>query len=345
MDYQSLMDYLNSFKPQWSASDEVRGVSQDQQRWGQIGPQVQRDIAMQLGWDPTSGSDPVMWLAQQGYNISGRDAGPQYTGQYSVTDKAGNEALNYSQPVPKSEGIMDVVGPIGLAALGGNLLAGNGLGGLFGGSAGSAGGAAGLTGWDAAMADLAASGGITPAAMGAAGAGLGNGAFLGEGVSSGVPAWDAAATGAAGAGSGLLGNLGGLGRLAATVGGALLGANDARTKDMTATQTSTQRVEKNPWEPAQNWLQNLITQGQNLQAAQQRNPFDQNQQTAYSNLFNILNAAGAAAPAALQGLGALGKGYDKTAANRTQTGFVAPTYDLSALMRLIPKFPTGGNYG
>jgi hypothetical protein len=67
-------------------------------------------------------------------------------------------------------------------------------------AAGAAGGAAG--------AGLAAGGGGVPAA--------GNGAFLGEGIASGVPAWDAAATkaglsltgAAAGAGGGLLGTLG-----------------------------------------------------------------------------------------------------------------------------------------
>lgn len=108
------------------------------------------------------------------------------------------------------------------AAAGGAALTGSGL--LGGGVTGGATSAPGLTGVDAAMADLAASGGLTPASMGGATAGAG----AGGGLLSSLPAGVTEALGTAGtAGKSLLEwaakNPGAI----ASIGGLLAGAGAA----------------------------------------------------------------------------------------------------------------------
>lgn len=49
---------------------------------------------------------------------------------------------------------------------------------------------------------------------------------------------------------------------------------------------SQQTASKEPWAPAQQWLKDLISQGQGLQGYYQSNPFNQLQQSAYSNIAN-----------------------------------------------------------
>lgn len=195
-------------------------------------------------------------------------------------------------------------------------------GGYYGASAltgaGAAGGAGGLTGVDAAMADLAASGGLTPASMGgaASAAELGaNGAFLGEGVASGVPSWDAAAiksaigsgelgTAASYAGQTLSGGTGleTLGKVlspAATTAtnvakgaagsgsglGGLLGAAAGALSSKDQTQTTN----REPWSASQPFLKELLGQGSQLNAKYAQQPFSQAQQTAYGNMGSLLD--------------------------------------------------------
>lgn len=49
---------------------------------------------------------------------------------------------------------------------------------------------------------------------------------------------------------------------------------------------SQQTASRDPWQPTQEWLKNLIAQGQQLQGYYQANPFNSIQQQAYGNIVN-----------------------------------------------------------
>ena len=100
-----------------------------------------------------------------GYTFDFTGNGPANTGYMSAYDPSGNAVGNYQQQdTPASQAMMDWA-KLAAIGFGGAGLAGLGpLGGMLGGAAGAA-----------------------PS--------VGNGAFLGEGVASGIPAWDAAAGG------------------------------------------------------------------------------------------------------------------------------------------------------
>ncbi len=158
----------------------------------------------------------------------------------------------------------------------------------------TAAGGAGLSGFDAAMADLAASGGLTGADLAAAGAGT-----------SGM----AGAAGAAGGASGTAGTAGAATTAAQTLGqgmnwgnalGAVAGAASARDQ--------TQATNRAPWAPAQPFLQQQITQGQQLANRYQQQPFSPAQQTAYGNYGGLLDAINSNAGGLLGGMNASASG-------------------------------------
>lgn len=122
----------------------------------------------------------------------------------------------------------------------------------------------------------------------------------------------------------LLGNL---------VGGAL-GAATSRSGETTSTTSQT----RDPWEPAQQWLKDLIGQGQQLQQQYQQQPFSSTQQQSLGNVFNVANSMNSAAPGLLGQMGNLGRGYDRSSPNRTQTGYTPQQFDLSSLLKMIPNF-------
>lgn len=158
------------------------------------------------GWENPTGSSrdriqPTYQLDAQG-NATPISAGSSYKPSGWV---------DYGRDIAK------MVAAAATAYVGGTALAasGAGAGGGAGAAAGAAGGGldvAGLTALDSAAYAGAGEGFLTggAAAAGATEAGVaaGNGAFLGEGIASGIPAWDAAYTGAggllSGGGGGLL---------------------------------------------------------------------------------------------------------------------------------------------
>lgn len=68
------------------------------------------------------------------------------------------------------------------------------------------------------------------------------------------------------------------------VAGGLLGASGSKKSS-----GGTEQVKKEPWEAAQPWLKNLLTEGQDLQNYYKANPFNQQQQDAYNNIFSDMN--------------------------------------------------------
>ena len=165
--------------------------------------------------------------------------------------------------------------------------------------------------------------------------GMVNGAFLGEGMASGVPAWDAAATAAGnslattGAGSALsnvktgtdaastlsqvgsgtksvVDALGGGQGLAALAGG-VAGALDGGDKDQTSS--------RDPWAPAQPYLRGLLSDGAQLYDQYKQQPFSQSQQAGYTNIGSLLDLVNNNAGGLLSGFRANASG-----ANQFQRG-------------------------
>ena len=169
------------------------------------------------------------------------------------------------------------------------------------------------------------------------GLGTGSGAFLGEGVASGIPAWDAAAIKSA-VGSGALGTAGSylgqtmgggtaletlgsaLGNGASTVAsnavkgagsglnvggllGAAAGALDSRDQE--------QKQSRAPWEPMQPYLLGLAEDGRGLYNQYKAQPFSQAQQTAYGNVGGLLDVLNQNAGGLLQGMQANATGQNQ----------------------------------
>lgn len=112
------------------------------------------------------------------------------------------------------------------------------------------------------------------------------------------------------------------------VAGAALGY--ANSKDQQASSS------KDPWQPAQGWLKDLIGQGQTIGADLLANPFSDTQKGAHNNLFAVLNAANQAAPgwlASMQSNASGGQAYDRTnPRGRKAVAGSAPSLNLAALM-------------
>lgn len=226
------------------------------------------------------------WAADRIYRAAGKapdgveltdvwDSSGNYLGQDTDTGNDSNDLLRNL-----------ILGSLGMYYGVGAL---NGAGGA---AAGAGTGGAELTGWDAAMADLAQSGGITAGDMAAGGAVAGAGTAAG-GATAGTAA--GGATGglldaAKGAGTWALNNGGTL----ATLGGAVAGAMDGQDK--------TETTSRDPWAPAQPFLRGLLDQGQQLQRRYAQQPFSSGQRTAYANQDGLMNAINAAAPGLLEGM-------------------------------------------
>ena len=193
-----------------------------------------------------------------------------------------------------------------LAAMGitGANLAGAGL--LGGGAPSVAPGAAAPTGMTAEQ-----------AAMLAANAPVGN--------AGGLAAWEAAQAGAAGAaGASSLVNaaapaaasglLSGIPPTLLQLGGAALGALSSQDQE----QTTTQKNE--PWAPAQQWIKDNIASGQALQKQYAEHPFSPGQQTAYGNMYGLLNSFNTEMlPGLLGNANAMSQGYDRYAPKETRS--------------------------
>ena len=160
--------------------------------------------------------------------------------------------------------------------------------------------------------------------------GMVNGAFLGEGMASGVPAWDAAATaagntlaagGGAAAGAGSAGGAGstlasGAGKAMDALGGAktvagvigaVAGAADSGDKEQTSS--------RDPWAPAQPYLKGLLSDGAQLYDQYKQQPFSQSQQAGYTNIGSLLDLVNNNAGGLLSGFRANASG-----ANQFQRG-------------------------
>lgn len=179
-----------------------------------------------------------------------------------------------------------------------------------GGIVGAAGGASGATGGAAAAGEAAAGG-------------MANGAFLGEGVASGVGAWDAAAINSA-LGSGQLGTAASYagqnlanGTMSDTLGSMLNSGNTASTAVNAADVLNTgakaagtglnlggvlgaaagalsskdqqQTSSRDPWAPAQPMLKGLIDQLPALQQQYAQQPFNDAQKAGYNNMAGLLD--------------------------------------------------------
>lgn len=94
--------------------------------------------------------------------------------------------------------------------------------------------------------------------------------------------------------------------LISTMAGALLGGGSSGG----GTQTQTNE----PWAPAQPWLQNQITTGQNLQNYYQSHPLNSMQQQGYQNMAANLDSWNSSVAPALQGVAnrLMGSNYSRT---------------------------------
>ena len=236
------------------------------------------------------------------------------------------------------------------------LSAGYGSQALAGVGSGTAGTAAGVNvglGGGATAADFgmipAAGGGATYGGIGAAeaagaaaaggGAGVGPGLLkLGTlppvppplsplamtGASATMPFLDAVP--ALGAGAGLLstaapaaaaaasnGLLSGIDPTLLQLGGAALGAASSQDQEQTTT------TKNEPWAPAQPWIKDNIAAGQALQKQYTEQPFSPGQQTAYGNLYGLLNSYNTEMlPGLLGNANAMSQGYDRYAPKETR---------------------------
>jgi hypothetical protein len=239
MDWSSIAPYMAELGIDEKGRDGARG-------WQYVGGNPQHD----------SGGQPDMpWQLTQearqklaGYTIGDREQLGKHNSQRAIFDPSGKQLGASQQDESKSMPWIETAVPLALAAMGARAV-GGALGGAGAAGEGAAVGngaflgegvASGIPAWDAAAglgelgtgalglegATYALPGaeaglGVMNAGAAAEGAALGNGAFLGEGVASGIPAWDAAAglgAAAGGAGAGGLGSM--LGKAGSAIGGA-----------------------------------------------------------------------------------------------------------------------------
>ena len=109
------------------------------------------------------------------------------------------------------------------------------------------------------------------------------------------------------------------------IGGLLGGASGGDAKGGTQTQTS------DPWVPAQDWMKQNLSTGQNLQNYYQTNPFNSQQQSAYSNLASGGDYMNRLVPSLLQQF-SQPTGFDRhnPSARPSPLSFAAPDYAQNA---------------
>lgn len=97
------------------------------------------------------------------------------------------------------------------------------------------------------------------------------------------------------------------------LGGAALGAASSQDQEQTTT------TKNEPWGPAQDWIKNNIAAGQALQQKYTDQPFSPGQQTAYGNLYGLLNSYNTEMlPGLLSNANAMSQGYDRYAPKETR---------------------------
>ncbi|MBK8108662.1 MAG: hypothetical protein IPK42_24760 [Betaproteobacteria bacterium] len=151
------------------------------------------------------------------------------------------------------------------------------------------------------------------------------------GNAGGLAAWEAAQAGGAAAGAaGAAGGAGGLMNAAAPaaaggllsgisptllqLGGAALGAASSQDQEQTTT------TKNEPWSAAQPWIKDNIAAGQALQKRYTDQPFSPGQQTAYGNLYGLLNSFNTEMlPGLLSNANAMSQGYDRYAPKETRS--------------------------
>ncbi|MBK8105998.1 MAG: hypothetical protein IPK42_10655 [Betaproteobacteria bacterium] len=139
-----------------------------------------------------------------------------------------------------------------------------------------------------------------PAQAGAAGG-------LQQGQPVALAAWTLQAPGAGGLLSGIDPTL-------LQLGGAALGAASSQDQEQTTT------TKNEPWGPAQDWIKNNIAAGQALQQKYTDQPFSPGQQTAYGNLYGLLNSFNTEMlPGLLGNANAMSQGYDRYAPKETRS--------------------------
>jgi hypothetical protein len=98
------------------------------------------------------------------------------------------------------------------------------------------------------------------------------------------------------------------------LGGAALGAASSQDQEQTTT------TKNEPWGPAQDWIKNNIAAGQALQQKYTDQPFSPGQQTAYGNLYGLLNSYNTEMlPGLLSNANAMSQGYDRYAPKETRS--------------------------
>jgi hypothetical protein len=278
-----------------------------------------------------AGSSPTFYGSDDlsGYNVNDTgiafDTGDDFTNNYeldgSFRDRTANNTgnANLARLAKMAAAAAAMYG-------GANLLSGSGL--LGGGSAGElaapafgADGGAGFFGSaltnPIAAESIAAAGampGFTTAGLGA-GAGLTaaemaalyggpGGGTMGSGLLSGAgSAGSALGSAASGVANALTGSnvLGGLA-------GAALGAASSKDQE--------QSTSRDPWKPAQPFLESLLNQGSALSQKYMDQPFSPQQQTAYNNFGGLLNTINQNAGGLLAGFGANASGANQYSRGR-----------------------------
>ena len=214
-----------------------------------------------------------------------------------------------------------------------------------------------LTALAVASPAIAGVAGAGAAGAGQAGAGMTNGAFLGEGVASGVGAWDAAALKSALA-SGELGTAASYagqnlanGTMSDTLGSMANGANTAANTANAATnavgkglnvggllgaaagalsskdQEKTTSVE--PWGPAKPYLEGLLREGAGLYQQYEDQPFNGAQKAGYNNMAGLLDLVNKNAPGLLSGFQANASGANQFSRADPRRGLLGSTFNPS----------------
>ena len=88
-----------------------------------------------------------------------------------------------------------------------------------------------------------------------------------------------------------------------TSGGSLLGAGLGAIAGALDSKDKEQTQSRDPWKPAQPFLQQQIDQGMALSKQYQQQPFSQAQRTAYGNMGGLLDSINAGAPGLLSQMG------------------------------------------
>ena len=129
-----------------------------------------------------------------------------------------------------------------------------------------------------------------------------------------MPALGATAAGTVLPALGAGGLLSGIDPTLLQLGGAALGAASSQDQEQTTT------TKNEPWGPAQDWIKSNIAAGQALQQKYTDQPFSPGQQTAYGNLYGLLNSFNTEMlPGLLGNANAMSQGYDRYAPKETRS--------------------------